>query len=171
MGFLLISRGSVRAAQKRTRRLSGRVIRSGRTRDTRRAMSQENVEVVADQYAATNERDFERAMSHYAADVELIAPPGYLQAGTFKGRHAVGRWFGDWLSSFDAAARFDVQEMSAMEGGAVLVVAEHHARGRASGVEVHGSVVWLYRLREGKITKVEGYESRDQALQAVGLSE
>ena len=32
-------------------------------------MSQENVEIVRDHYAATNERDFTRAMSHYAEDV------------------------------------------------------------------------------------------------------
>ncbi len=35
-------------------------------------MSQENVDVVCDQFAATNERDFERAMSYYAEDVELV---------------------------------------------------------------------------------------------------
>ena len=36
------------------------------------AMSKENVEVVRDQFAAVNERDFPRAMGHYAEDVELV---------------------------------------------------------------------------------------------------
>jgi len=54
-------------------------------------MSQENVEAVCDLYAATNERDFPRAMSHYAEDVELVAhPDAFLEHGTAKGRHAVG---------------------------------------------------------------------------------
>jgi ketosteroid isomerase-like protein len=131
-------------------------------------MSQ-NLEVIRDQYAATNERDFERAMAHYADDVELVAPAGYLRTGTFKGRDAVGGWFGDWLSSFDRNSRFDLREVTELEGGAVLVVADHHARGRTSGAEVHGMVVWLYRLREGKIVRVEGYGSRDEALEAAGL--
>jgi hypothetical protein len=50
----------------------------------------------------------------------------------------------------------------------VLLVAEYHARGRISGVEVHGSVVWLYGFRRGRIARVEGYASRDEALKAVG---
>jgi ketosteroid isomerase-like protein len=132
-------------------------------------MWQENVEVVLDQYAATNERDFERVMSHYADDVELVAREPWIQTGRFKGREAVGRFFGDWLSSFDRDARFDVKEARELERGAVLIVADHHARGRASGVEVHTTVVWVYRLRGGKITHVEGFPSREEALEAVGL--
>jgi ketosteroid isomerase-like protein len=134
-------------------------------------MSQENVEVVLDQYAATNERDFRRVMSYYDDDVELVAREPWLRTGVFKGREAVGSWFGDWLSTFDREARFDVKEARELENGAVLVVADHHARGRASGVEVRGTVIWVYRLRGGKITRVEGFASREQALEAAGLRE
>jgi ketosteroid isomerase-like protein len=132
-------------------------------------MSKENVEIVRDQYAATNERDFKRVMSHYAEDVELVVYFQDIRAGTFKGRDATGRWFGDWLSSFDRDARFDLKELTELEDGTVLVVADHHARGRASGAEVQGTVVWRYRLREGKIIRVEGYPSRDDALEAAGV--
>jgi hypothetical protein len=34
-------------------------------------MSQSDVDIVLDQFAATNDRDFERAMTFYAEDVEL----------------------------------------------------------------------------------------------------
>lgn len=94
-------------------------------------MSQTNLEVVRDQYAATNERDF-----------------------------------GDWISTFDQLPRFDVKEMSELEDGAVLVMVDYNARGRLSGAEVRGNVLWLYRVRGEKITHVEGYESRDAALKA-----
>jgi len=30
-------------------------------------------------------------------------------------------------------------------------------------------VVWVYRLREGKIVRVEGFPSREEALAAAGL--
>jgi ketosteroid isomerase-like protein len=63
-------------------------------------MSQENVEVIRDQYAATNQRDFERVMSHYDEDVELVFNVPDIRAGTFTGREATGRWFGDWLPQF-----------------------------------------------------------------------
>ena len=38
-------------------------------------MSKEDVEVIRDQFAVTNERDFTRAMGHYADDVVLIVAP------------------------------------------------------------------------------------------------
>jgi len=133
-------------------------------------MSQENVQVVLDQYAATNERDFERVMSYYADHVELIAREPWLKAGLYRGREAVGNFFGDWLSTFDRDARFDVTEARELENGVVLIVADHHARGRGSGVEVRGTVIWVYRLRDGKITRVEGFASREEALEAAGRS-
>jgi ketosteroid isomerase-like protein len=134
-------------------------------------MSRENVEVVLAQYAATNERDFGRVMSYYDDDVELVAREPWLRPGVFKGREAVGSWFGDWLSTFDRDARFDVKEARELENGAVLVVADHEARGRASGVDVRGTVIWVYWLHRGKITRVEGFVSREQALEAAGLWE
>jgi ketosteroid isomerase-like protein len=62
-------------------------------------MPQKHIDVIRDQYTATNERDFDRAMAHYTADVELFVPPQYIRSGEFKGRDNVGAWFGDWLSS------------------------------------------------------------------------
>jgi ketosteroid isomerase-like protein len=102
-------------------------------------------------------------MGHYAADVELKAPPG-IRGGIFRGRDAVGEWFGDWFRTFDRDAHFDIQEIIEIGEDGVLVVASHRARGRGSGVGVVGTFVWRYRLREGKITRIEGYESREQAL-------
>jgi ketosteroid isomerase-like protein len=131
-------------------------------------MSRENVEIVRDQYAATNERDFARAMSHYAEDVEMVVAHG-LRAGTFKGREAVGGWFGDWLAVFDRDARFDIEEIVELDATSVFLVANHHASGRKSGVEVTEEVVWLYRLDRGKITQVMSYESRAEAVAALGL--
>jgi ketosteroid isomerase-like protein len=131
-------------------------------------MSQADVEVVLAQYQATNQGDFPRAMSYYDEAVELVASGGWLESGVFKGRDAVGRWFGGWLSTFDRGARFDVTEARELSDGRVLVVAEHHARGRASGAEVHGTLVWVYRVREGKITHVEGFSSREDALRSTG---
>ena len=134
-------------------------------------MSQENVEVVRDQFAATNERNFPRAMSHYAEDVELIVDRGaFLEGGTFKGRDAVGGWFARWFTTFEPGYHFDVEEARDL-GDVVLVVATHHGRGRTSGAEVHGKTGYVYGLRGGKIVRVELYRSRAEALEAAGLPE
>jgi ketosteroid isomerase-like protein len=133
-------------------------------------LSKENVEIVRDQYAATNERDFARAMSHYDDDVEMVIPFG-ITAGTFNGKAAVGDWFGDWFATFDRDARFDLEEVVAIDESSVLLVAQHHASGRSSGVEVSDQVVWVYRLAAGKITHVRRYEDRAEALTSMAPEE
>jgi uncharacterized protein len=133
-------------------------------------MSQKNVEVVRDQFEATNKGDFARAMTHYADDVSLVVHGGFLEVGAFEGREEVGRWFGDWFRSFKRGYHFDLEETTDL-GDAVLVVASHGGQGRASGVEVRGRAAYIYRLRDGKIVQVEMYPSRAEALEAAGLEE
>jgi ketosteroid isomerase-like protein len=134
-------------------------------------VAREDVEVVLDQFAAVNDRDFERAMSLYADDVELFVSPGaFLEGGTAKGRETVGEWFGNWFRTFEPGYRFDIEEARDL-GDAVLLIASHHGRGRTSGAEVHGRTAYLYRVRDGKIVRAELYSSRDEALQASGWRE
>jgi ketosteroid isomerase-like protein len=134
-------------------------------------MSQENVEIVRDQFAAVNERDFPRAMSHYAEDVVLVVhPDAFTHRGTFKGRDAVGGWFGDWFGTFEPGYHFDLEEMRDL-GDVVFLDASHHGRGRTSGVEVHGQTGYLYTVRDGKIVRAELYPSPADALEAAGLGE
>jgi ketosteroid isomerase-like protein len=114
------------------------------------------MDVIRDQYAAVNERDWERAMSHYAEDVELVVPGSGLQSGTVTGKRAVGDWFGDWMATFDYDLHFEITELMELRDGSLLVLADHRARGRGSGVELEEPIAWRYWLRGGKIVKVFG---------------
>ena len=134
-------------------------------------MAPEDVDVVLDQFAAVNERDFGRALSLYAEDVELVVDPrAFLEGGTFKGRDAVGEWFGNWFRTFEPGYHFDIEEARDL-GQAILLVASHRGRGRASGAEVHGQTSYLYRVHDGRIARAEIYASRDDALEASGRQE
>ncbi len=134
-------------------------------------MSQANVEVVRDQFEAVNERDFPRAMGHYAEDVELVvAPEAFLGSGTWNGRDAVGGWFADWFTTFEPGYRFEIEETRELDD-LVVLVASHHGRGRSSGAEVHGRTGYVYGFRDGKIVRVELHPGRAEALKAAGLSE
>lgn len=130
-------------------------------------MSQESIEVVRDQYEATNERDFARAMSHYAEDVVLIVhPDAFLNSGTFEGREAVGEWFGDWFRNFqsDFHFEFEIQDL----GEFIYMKTKYSGRGRSSGVEIGDERGYLYTVRHGKIVRAELFSSPDQALEAAG---
>jgi ketosteroid isomerase-like protein len=123
-----------------------------------------DVEIVRDQFAAVNERDFPRAMDHYAEDVELVVAAGaFLESGTFRGRDAVGDWFGNWFATFEPNYRFDIDDAREI-GNVVLLTASHRGRGRTSGVEVAGKTGYVYRVQDGKITHVEIFASPAEAL-------
>jgi glutamate-1-semialdehyde 2,1-aminomutase len=115
-----------------------------------------NEDAVRDQYAAVNEGDWDRAMSHYTDDVELHVPAGGIRGGIFRGRDAVGNWFGEWMRTFDRGLHFEIVELREDPDGSISVAAEHVARGRLSGVEVRDVVRWRYEFRDGRIVRVEG---------------
>jgi uncharacterized protein len=133
-------------------------------------MSQENVEIVRDQFGATNEGDFARVMHAWADDIELVVPAESLDGGAFHGKDAVGRWFGEWFRSFERGYQFAVEEARDF-GREVLVVATHDGRGRTSGAAVRARMAYLYRVQDGKIARIEVFPDRAMALAAAGLAE
>jgi ketosteroid isomerase-like protein len=129
------------------------------------------VEVIREQYAATNERDFARAMSYYADDVVLVIEEGFLNTGTFEGKEAVGEWFGDWFRAFGADYRFSIDEIRELAPDLVFLAASYGGTGRTSGVEVSDSRAYLYRVEEGKITRVQLFLTPESAMKAASLPE
>jgi ketosteroid isomerase-like protein len=130
-------------------------------------VSERDIATVRDQFEAVNERDFSRAMNHYAEDVSLFVDEEGPEPGTYEGKEAVGRWFGEWFRSFARDYRFEVDEAREV-GDVIFLHARHGGRGRASGVEVRGELSYLYAVRDGKVSRVEIYATRERALEAVG---
>ena len=139
-------------------------------RDNRPAMVDETVEVVLKQFEDTNSRDFGSVMDAYAEDVTLAlhGEVGPL-SNAATGKAAVGEWFGDWFRQFGRDYRFDIVESRGV-GDRVFVLADHHGRGRGSGVPVEERWAYLYTVRGGKVSRVElwnGHDAREAALEAL----
>lgn len=141
-------------------------------------MSQENVEMVREQFEATNRGDFAAPMADWDDDIEvtyggdagIASAAGLdLRAGTYSGRAAVGEFFGEWFRMF-RPVHFDLLQVVGGDD-AVAVAARHTAHGRGSGVEVVEDVFYEYRLRNGKIVRITFHPSWAEALEAVGLGE
>jgi ketosteroid isomerase-like protein len=134
-------------------------------------MSQASVEIVRAVFDDVNRRDWAAAIAAYAEDAVLfVSSSRGPDAGVFRGREAVGRWFGDWFRAFGTDYRFEVEEVRSL-GDRVLAVVSHHGSGRASGAEVEQITADLYTVREAKIVRMELYASPTEALKAVGLEE
>ena len=132
-------------------------------------MSQENVEVVREQFEAPNRRDFARPMADWADDIEVVAREGDINAGTYSGRQAVGEFFGRWFRAF-GDIHFEAVDMRAA-ANSVAVAAHHRAEGRQSGIEVADDFFYEYTLRDGMIVRIKFHNSWSEALEAVGLRE
>jgi ketosteroid isomerase-like protein len=131
----------------------------------------DNLSVVREHIEATNRRDFAGAMASYAEDVELFVPDGlFLETGTYRGRDAVGRWFGEWFRTFSPGYRMTI--FDAVEAPDQVVVSlRHRGQGRASGIEVESSWANAYWLRDGQIVRIALYPARAEALSAAGLDD
>jgi len=139
-------------------------------------MSRENVEIVRRLYKAVAERDSATVFALYHPDFEFDGSrhswaemlPGDL--AVFRGHETLRKWskayYGDWENLHD-----DIEELIDA-GDQVISVVTTRARGRASGIEVEWKEnVGLWTLREGKIVRIEWLPSREEALEAAGLSE
>jgi ketosteroid isomerase-like protein len=133
-------------------------------------VSEQDVQVVRDQFRATNEREFGRAMELYSDDVTMVVSGG-LNPGSFEGKEAVGRWFGDWIGTFEPGYHFEIQEARDLGGGGVFLLATHGGRGRASGAEVHGETTYLYRVHDGRIVRVELFFNPQEGRRAAASPE
>jgi ketosteroid isomerase-like protein len=134
-------------------------------------VSQADVDAVLDQIAAVNEQDFPRAMEHYAEDVVLVVQEGFLNTGTFEGKEAAGEWFGDWFRTL-GEYHFDIEEARELEEGPIFIVLLHRGSGRASGAEFPArEIAYLFRVEGGKVTRIQLFSTRGNALEAASLPE
>jgi len=135
-------------------------------------VSQADVDVVLDQFDAVNQRDFERAMNGYAEDVILVVSENTgPYPGMHEGKKAVGEWFGDWFRTFDRNYRFDIEEVRELPEGLIFLFARHGGSGRLSGAQVRGEHAYLYRVRDGKVSRVGFFPTKSEALEAASLPE
>jgi ketosteroid isomerase-like protein len=138
----------------------------GLWRDTARAMSKENVEVVRRANSAFNTGDDDALAQVYAPDAELRdlanAPD---QASVLKGRDAIQVARDLWTAAFDEF-RADVTEYTDV-GDAVICAVRWYGRGKGSGMSIDVSQFDLYVLQEGHIVRATlGFRSKAEALEA-----
>ena len=130
-------------------------------------MSQENVEVVRRAIAYEYYGVGDRAEAEAIFDPQVVMNPSD-EAASY-GFAAMRADFERWASAFDEL-EVTVEEIIDA-GDQVVMVAQHKGRGHASGVEVDMRLYEVYTLREGKVSRVDEYIERAEALKAVGLRE
>ncbi len=134
-------------------------------------MSQENVEVVKIAYEAFATGGLDRFMEHFARNVDYRAFEGAPDdRGPMHGKAAVRAWLQDWIDMF-YEFRMELVELVDV-GEDTLVIAERYGgRAKRSGVDTDSTVWTVLTIYDGRIARGREYPSREQALEAAGLSE
>jgi ketosteroid isomerase-like protein len=137
-------------------------------------MSEEHVELVRRVYEAASSREAKTVYDLYSPDVVLDASRLDLAGvagveGISRGHDGLKRFFREW---HEAWGDIDYTYDELIEAGDdVISIVTRHARGRASGIEVERLFALLWTVRDGRVVRVVWFLSREEALEAAGLSE
>jgi ketosteroid isomerase-like protein len=133
-------------------------------------MSQENVAIVRRLLEVYNERSF-------GENVELIDPEmiwDFSRAELPDGSSYTGR--SEFLGFIEAWEEgFESEHMDAREiidaGDRIVVTVNHRGHGIASGIEIDQTFAMVWTLRDGRAVRMALFPTREEALEAVGLSD
>lgn len=138
-------------------------------RDTARAMSEENVEILRRGFEAFGRGDIEAVLEIQTPDVDwhpAIAP--ILGVEAVRGKEALRQFLTrDLFEGFD---EFRAEPLSFEDfGDTVLVMTRYTGRGTRAGIEVDQTFASTYTLRDGLTVSMRDYPTRAEALEAAGL--
>jgi SnoaL-like domain len=131
-------------------------------------MSQENVELVLESFRL-DPNDSEARAALFHPEITATAAPGWPEPGPFVGRDAVLAEFKrltEW-----GEIRFTDIDVVADQGDWVVVAYRWHVHGAGSGIATHIDVVSAIRVKQGRFIEFHNRWTRDEALEAAGLSE
>ncbi|HEX3277447.1 MAG TPA: nuclear transport factor 2 family protein [Thermoleophilaceae bacterium] len=134
-------------------------------------MSQENVEVVRAAFAAWNAGELLDVLSRFDPQIVYHPRADEPDPSPHIGKDAYERLVYGFVDSFSEVT-FEVLELIDA-GDRVITPTVLHAvlRGQGSGAGVRDTYVFVYKLRDGLVVEGWEYRTREEALEAVGLSE
>jgi ketosteroid isomerase-like protein len=135
-------------------------------------MSQENVEIVRAVHASINRGDLDGVLSRWHPEAEYRAAIQQAvegEPGVFRGHDGIRRWWRDLQDHWEDV-NTEVLEVRDL-GERLVVVFVVRGRGKSSGVAIETPLAQVVTVRELKVIEARDYRSRQEALEAVGLSE
>ena len=133
-------------------------------------MSQENLEVVREMWAAYARGDFEASLEAYA-DEAVWDDTNYRPDGAVHvGRQALVDVVRTWRQAWEwESYNVEVEQLHDSAGDRVAVVLCETGRGRGGGIELTNRWGQVVTVRDGKIAHTMVYRTPEDALDAAGL--
>jgi ketosteroid isomerase-like protein len=132
-------------------------------------MSQENVEIVRRHLEAWNRRDKAAYVASFRPDAEIDwSRARALYRGVYRGREQQKAFWDEFWSTFEDS-QLEIHNLTEA-GSEVVVWNTAHMWGR-DGIEVTAKSALVFTVENGGITRLQLFQQRAEALEAVGLSE
>jgi hypothetical protein len=123
-------------------------------------------------YGAFNRRDLPAFLGNFTSDAvyDTSRVEGWPERQVYHGHAGLTEMAHDWFTTWDFW--LELEDVRDLGGNRVLVLADDRMTGTGSGVELE-SVLWtqVATVRRGLCERVDNYTDRQEALEAVGLSE
>jgi ketosteroid isomerase-like protein len=131
---------------------------------------EQNVELARAAYEAWGRGDVDRFVELFSEDVEVHPFLGRgLGASTYHGHSGLREWYADANEPWEEL-KVHPHEFRPV-GKHVVIFLKAVGRGRGSHAQVEAEIVHVAEFRDGKAVRLDGYGDREQALQALGISE
>ena len=137
-------------------------------RDTA-GVSQENLALVRDAYAAFDRGDYPAMLAILSPDAITHRAPPQPDAGTWHGPEGILQALADWTTDFE---NFEMSADRFVDAGEsrVIVRVRQRATGKASGAPIEADFWLVHTLRDRRVTRTDIFVREQQALEAAGLS-
>ena len=133
-------------------------------------MSRENVDLMRRWWAAFN-ADGGAPLALCHEEVEMTNPPGFPVVGPYIGHDGVRQWATECWEVF-SELRMEVEDVIDV-GDGETVVSVQRVRGLMRHTRLPTDVQWaaVVTIRAGRMLRAQGYMTKAEALEAVGLRE
>jgi len=134
-------------------------------------MSQENLEIAREFVDSCNRGEFDAVFEFCTPDVEGYPDASFPEPRLRIGQAALKAFLEEIATAWAEPPQYVLKELVAVGDDRVLARGDWRGRGAASAIESSSewSLVWTIRGRQ--IARIAWFSDREEALEAVGLSE
>jgi uncharacterized protein len=125
----------------------------------------DNVELIESLWDAFRRGDLDKVADGVADEGEIVFPESVPWGGTYRGPEGTREAF-ERLGSYFAEFKAKPEMILGADDDHVAVVVT--ATGRGKGGRLDARVIWLYRLRDGKVIRGEAFPDTAAVLEAIG---
>jgi ketosteroid isomerase-like protein len=133
-------------------------------------MAADNSQIVRWTFEAICDEDIDRLLELYDPEIEFLPLTGTLvESGGYVGHGGVRDYFEECAEVWELMQPHadDLRTV----GDHVVVLGGCAVRGRGSGARSDNPMAWVITLRDSKVIRHRGFATREEALDAAGLTE